>query len=210
MESREPMQHDETSTEHLVRYVVGDLGADEAGRVEASVRRSPGLAEALAEVRRVVGTLAGDRSREAPAELVARAVALLGPPAAPGLGARVLEGLRVVARLVHDSWQPAAVAGFRGTARQRQLTYASDLGAIDLQLRAMPRSAAAWRLLGQLEHPAVPDAPVALLQSATGRECGRARTDERGLFSMTAGPGTYDLLVEMGPRTLVIERLDIG
>ena len=105
-------------------------------RVNASAA-SNGHARAArpAGVERIVDLLERDDSTAAPAWLLERVAGFLRRPRPmPGRAGTLGELVRVVARLVCDSSRRPALAGFRGAAVATQLTYQSELGAVELRI----------------------------------------------------------------------------
>ncbi len=205
------MRPDET-TEELVAYVLGALGPQDSSRVEARLDASAEMRRLLDKVRGIVAALSHDESVEPAAELVDRVVALFRESrAAPRPSA--LAGLRrAVAALVFDSRLQPALAGFRGTAGARHLSWTSELGGVDLELSPpRPGTDPGWRILGQLAgNDRRGGAEVSLVRRATGGEVAAGRCDERGTFRLLAGPGDYDVLIGLGSGTLVLENLRVG
>jgi hypothetical protein len=189
------------SLDELLEFARGRLalpGRDAvASHLAAGCRRCAENQSWLAEVARAA---AEDRSFDFPAEVIARAVALMPPrPAATGptLGERI-------ARLVFDSLMPPQLADVRAEsptagAAGRQMLYRVEGYDIDLRFE-QTEDGEAEELIGQILPE---DRPPAEMPAFTVRlrrdevETGRAQTDARGIFKFARIPsGVYDLRIE--------------
>jgi hypothetical protein len=146
---------------------------------------------------------------------VARAKALFAAPAARAAESPrdVFAPLRrIIAELVFDSGAglTPGLAGFRGTG-DRHLTYVAEAVQVDLRLQPPADLGGAWRVLGQVDadwlEPAI---AVDMVQAGKERAVSQATTDERGMFSLAAPPGRYDILVRLAEAIRVLPGLELG
>jgi hypothetical protein len=104
-----------------------------------------------------------------------------------------------------------ALAGFRGGAAAYQLAFAGAETEVDLQLEPPPPSTTEWRLFGQVASD--DEATSVIVEVALAGQdtvIARTTTDEHGVFSLAAPAGSYDLVVTMPERVLVLPDLDVG
>jgi hypothetical protein len=161
----------------------------------------------------VIDTLRTDDTQVPSAEAVLRALRTLQPHRSEPL-ADWLGPIRVLARLVFDSRNRPALAGYRGQASSCQVAYESDPARLDLQITPQGEpSHGTWRLRGQVTTP--DDAgidSVALLRHRTSTVVATVVPDDVGRFKLTSGPGVYDLQIELdqGTRTVLAPGLEVG
>jgi anti-sigma factor RsiW len=198
----------------LVPYLLDELDASERAEVESLLRTRPDLAEAAERLRALLAALARGPAPMPRPELLARATAFFAPP--PPHAGWLVTARRVVASIVFDSLARPAIAGFRGGSAGaagggglvRHLTYASELGELDVQISATPRDtpddAALRRIRAQIA-PASGQSPGrAAVTKAPGGEVvatGPVGPDGQVLFDVPCG--TYDLAVEIGVAAMI-------
>lgn len=196
------------SHQQLIAYAAGELSGAEAAEVERHLSRSPAAARTVAAYRQASAALSAEDGQDPPPETVRRAKAVFDPQALPagppGLVDRIAQA---VARLVYDSRLQPAVAGLRGSATSFQLTYELLGARLELEAEIADDSAEEpqWRMVGQITAPAAPPRCTAALRAAgEARLVQTADVDEHGVFVLRAGPGTYDLHLEMPDRVAVV------
>jgi hypothetical protein len=212
------MNPDPISFEMLANYALNEATDAQRQLVEAQISRSPELATVFEQIQSVVATLRRDESVEPPREVVKRAVALMAEQrraAAPHWPARIKQ---FIARLIFDTRQQPALAGFRGTATAYQAAYASDLISIDLQIEpeGPSRMGRPWTIRGQIrpiegDRPEATDVLEVLLQRLSdGVEIAQTEPDLRGRFKLSAEPGDYKMIIGLASGQVVIDAVHVG
>lgn len=201
----------ETKVEALVSLVLGELSPARAAEVEAEAARAPSDKDLLDRLRGILETLRTSDAAEPGPALVARVKALFRKTVehgAPGLLERVRE---IVATLVFDSRAVPVIAGFRGAPSGYQLAYSSEIGDVDLQVTAPEaRAGGLYTVRGQVSLQAPrPAAPAFLTRPGESLSLASAPVDDRGLFSMKAPAGTFNLHVPLGDALLTVPALQI-
>lgn len=201
--------------EQLIAYAAGDLSPESARAVEANIGSDPKAAAVVQAWRAARQLVASDDGVEPPAAALARARAIFNSRAVAGGAAGMLASWisaidRVVARLVYDSrLQPAAVR-HADTQDRLILTFETDDGEVDLQAERLPQ-AAGWRILGQVtESGSAALREIALMSHGADSLTATAVSDERGMFSLEAPTGEYELLIRRGERAIVLAPLSLN
>lgn len=203
--------------EQLLAYAAGELPPGESTRIEAQMAVSSDTAATVARLRTTLAGMRADRGEAPSAAAIARARAIFKPVADGKLN--WLDKIQqAVARLVYDSRVESALAGFRGDSDGFELTFDSEAGGIELQLEP-ETTGSKWRVMGQVTANASPapqtpgtDTPaiqVALVPPGTRVAAVETDADEHGMFSFSATPGTYDLLVRVGDTVVIVPNVEV-
>jgi hypothetical protein len=167
-------------------------------------------------LKRLLSGLAEQPLPMPPSRAVARAKGLLASsqPRSSGFVEQVIE---VVAHLIFDTRATPALAGFRGTASESHLIYLCNAGEIDIHIHrgsAGPSSSSVAaaegelvRVLGQVESEHRPH--TARLRRPDDTTASQAAVDDRGLFTLEAPPGRYDLMIALDQNTIRVPALDL-
>jgi hypothetical protein len=209
------MTGETVTMQDLLAYAAGELTGEAAERVAAFVAERPDAARTVELYRVAKQTTADDDTVAAPAETIARAKAIFSPQPAtekPGW----LERLdAVIARLVYDSRvQPAAVR-YVDSGRRIQMSFETDDADVDLELERHGRAdssapADRWTLTGQVGADPLPaGVEVALLRADHDEPIATARCDERGMFTLEATSGRYELRIRLGDAVVVLPDIAI-
>ena len=203
----EPLTYD-----RFVAYAAGELAGDETARMEAWMASSPEAAARVAEIRDLLQIMRGDDSRPASRTAIDRAVATFATHRSHAVTDWLSSARRILAELVFDSRRPLALAGFRGGMNGYQLAYQTSDATIDLQVSPSAQGAeAVWQVRGQISLRSGDEvADVVLLEHDTSAVAGRLASDEHGCFKLSAGRGSYDLLVNVSAGTMLVPDLQIG
>ncbi len=205
--------------ETLAAHVLGESEPAVASRIDAAAATAPDLRRSLSRLRTLVETLRTDDSVLPRRELVDRVKDVLRPTPRPSLAEWLAQLGHSAAALVFDSHAELALAGFRGAApAAQQLAFSSEVAEVDLQLSppdTSPRNAGApalWSLRGQVSSPdpdgPVPHAAVALIDQAR-QQLISAETDDRGMFTLTAPAGRYDLIVKTAAGAVTLPAINL-
>ncbi len=205
------MAFSNSTYDRLVAFAAGELSGTAAAEVEAIAARDPEAAAVIRRFRLAVETGRRDDSVAPPADVLSRARALFASRPAPAR-AGLLDALRrIIAELVYDSRLQPALAGVRGVGRSRQLSFESELADIDVEIEPLTgESPERLRVSGQIARrggaPAAGAAPLGISLAAPGslEALSSATADPRGMFSMNAIPGRYDLLITVDDAVLVL------
>jgi hypothetical protein len=186
--------------EQLCSVVDGNLPPDERATADVHLSECDRCRADLLWLRGTAELMRPPTMEEAPAELVARAVRLFQPYAAPG---RESIRRRIVAVLAGGGFMPAF--GLRGTEpHMRQLLYTAGEHGIDIRLTP---TQALWTLTGQLLGPA--DGGEVRLEGVDGERTTKISPD--GAFSLTQiAPGTYTLRLTADVAEIEVLGLEIG
>lgn len=207
------MKQQEITFEHLVAYASGELTGRAASMVEAYLAVLPEAARDVRRLQDVIRMLRADERVTPTAEAVRHTLAILERPE-PEPAADWLAPVRVLARLVFDSRNTLALAGYRGSADGYQLAFETDDARLDLQI--LPRDGDdvdAWRIRGQVTlHDEAILGAVSLMQEPGGTVVAAIEPDCLGRFKIDSVSGVYDLRIELdeGTRSIVAPRLQVG
>lgn len=208
--------------EQLLAYAAGELPPGESTRIEAQLAVSCDTAATVARLHTTLAAMRADRGEAPSAAAIARARAIF-KPAADGKVSWLDRVQQAVAKLVYDSRVEPALAGFRGDNDGFELTFDSEAGGIELQLEP-ETTGTQWRIMGQVTAntpPAAethethtPEIPTPTIQVALVPPGTRVATvetdaDEHGMFSFSATPGTYDLLVRVGGTVVIVPNVEV-
>lgn len=207
------MKQQNVTFEHLVAFASGELTGRDSSMVEVYLATLPEAARNARRLQEVIQILQADDSVAPTAEAVRWTLELLQRREAEPTQ-DWLAPVRVLARLVFDSRNTVAVAGYRGSADGYQLAYESDTARVDLQI--LPRHGAdvdAWRLRGQVTlHDDAMLGAVSLMQEPCGTLVAAVEPDCHGRFKIDSASGVYNLQFELdeGTRSVVAPRLQVG
>jgi anti-sigma factor RsiW len=213
--------YDETSTEsaamhdakvtyeQLIQFAAGDLRGDEEKRVAGFVQSSPQAAATVAAFRQVAEALRTDTSVVPPAETIARAKQLFAARTQPAAAPSWLErSQRLLASLVFDSRQQAALAGVRGPGAGFQLAFESSVADVDLSIE--PSADDDWRLMGQVTpRTGGSAADVVVTLHGSLAPIRTVSTDEHGVFTLDMPPGRFDVFVAVQNTVVVLRNVDL-
>lgn len=179
------------------------------------MQHSPELAARLERLERAIACLRRDDSLAPTQRAVALArdvFAQMRPAEARDRGTWLQRLGDFVATLTYDSRTRAALVGFRGGAEAYQLSFAHPSAEVDLEVESPPDGAAPRRLTGQVhvlrkKDEAVTNLDVMLMSE--GMAVARASADSDGLFTLTAPPGRYDLVIDLSTATVVITDVEL-
>jgi anti-sigma factor RsiW len=202
--------------ERLIAYALGELPPAEAEEVRLHLEKSPGAASMVARFREVEALLAEDDSVEPPIATVAAAKALFERLRESTAGSNWLRAAleavdRVVGSLIFDSRVQPALAGLRGEQDRHQLSFESECGEVDLELEpSLERRSDRWRIMGQVSprHDAG-EVRVALVPAGAAAAAAETRSDSHGVFTLSAAPGRYDIIIEVAGKSLVLPGVTI-
>lgn len=201
--------------ETLLDYAEGRLPEHERTALAARLKDDPAAAAVVARYRAAASTLRTDDSVPAPASVIAAAKTIFDPkmlPHRPGLMERID---RIIATLIFDSRVQPSLSGLRGRGDSFQVTFEVADAEIDLQAERLERSGAAagpeqWRLTGQVMSRSPGGHFTVELIGASGvKETAQAAGDDRGVFSLSAAPGRYDVVLTFGERTIILRGIEI-
>lgn len=181
--------------EMLVSYVLGELPANEAGAVEATVRQDRAAADSVKRLAAILSTMKTDDTVEPTPAAVRRALALHASAQRPAVAGWLDALRRVVAQLTFDSRTQAATAGFRSASAGFLLSYESEVGSIELQAEPAMGRDDRWRVVGQFGGSGAESFQVAACKPATFEPVGHSQVDEHGMFRLYVQRGTYTLLI---------------
>lgn len=204
------MKQQKITFEHLVAYASGELTGRAASMVEAYLAVLPEAARDVRRLQDVIRMLRADERVTPTAEAVRHTLAMLQRPE-PEPAADWLAPVRVLARLIFDSRNTLALAGYRGSADGYQLAFETDDARLDLQI--LPRDGDAWRIRGQVTlHDEAILGAVSLMQEPGGTVVAAIEPDCLGRFKIDSVSGVYDLRIELdeGTRSIVAPRLHVG
>lgn len=193
--------------ETIVGHVTGELPADQSATLTQQAEADASLARMIAAIRSVITALREPLDNPTEAAL-ARARQLID------LQVGVLPfgfepaGL-VIAELVEDTRDPSSMYGLRGEATAYQLSFEADYAEVHLHVTS--EAGGTCRVRGQVDvfEPSNDDIRVALRRS--GRESLiETKADDTGQFKLEVEPATYDVIVSVGLRTLLVPSVEIG
>ncbi len=196
--------------EDLAAFALGELSPEHSLAVQAAIEGSPKVRAELATIQSTVSLLGEARLFEPPASMVQKALGLVSSPAVqPSWLERAVDS---IATLVYDSLATQNLAGFRGSGDTaiRHMTFDSEAGEVDLEIRAPAPGSVSFHVTGQIvPAEAASNIDVGFEEASTGVR-GRCTADERGRFQFIIEPGNWDLRFAVGERTLSLPRLNIG
>ncbi len=119
--------------------------------------------------------------------------------------------LRILARLVFDSFQQPTLAAVRGAVRTRQYLYTTGEFDIDLQLAAeQDQHVMNGQILAAKESAEMP-APFVSLQNETGSYFRGIEASSQGQFTFQRIPsGSYNLIFDLENREVLVSGIEIG
>jgi hypothetical protein len=200
--------------EQIVALALGELDGEASAAVEAGVRESPRAAQTLNRVRAMIATMRSDDTEAAPAGSIAAAKAIFQPPVKANRAGWLDRVDELLGRLVFDSRAQPALAGYRGAEDGFSLTFESEAGVVDVQIDqavSEDRTGSRWRLLGQLDSDGdVGGAEVALAPAGSRRPIRHTTADAHGMFNLPVEGGRYDLLIQLGRRTIVLPGIEVS
>ena len=180
----------------------GSLADDDRSRCAAHLAGCAACAARMEWLMRTVDLLRSSELEDAPAALIARAVRLFSPLAAP----RPLGVRRRLVALLRSGGAPSPAFGLRGGVSDvRRCFY--EAGAFGIDLRLAPHAVAGWDVTGQLLGPTA--GGVIHLESGDLRLA--APVSEDGEFRLDGvAPGRYALRCESGDDEIHVEAFDVG
>lgn len=198
--------------ERLIAYAAGKLSPMEAGLVEAFLNANPAAAATVSRFREVSHSLRTDDTVAPPAKALAAAKQLYreNPPKVVNTVAAWMQGLqRALATLIYDSRPQVALAGFRGQGDRYQLAFEVDDIEIDLDVESTT-SSGKRNLMGQISgvERFRPDS-VGLSKPGTLELVASATPDDVGMFKLDVSGGTFDLLIGVDDRLVVVPNLEL-
>ena len=115
----------------------------------------------------------------------------------------------VIASLVEDTREPTAMLGFRGEAVAYQLCFDAEFAEVHLHITA--EAGGRCRVRGQVDVYESGEVAITVTMRRTGRDdLFVAEVDATGQFKLELAPATYDIIVSIGQRTLLVPAVEIG
>jgi anti-sigma factor RsiW len=186
----------------MVDFVDGRLSADDQAEIEPHLLACPRCASDVAWLRRVIGLMRADETKNPPAHIVAAAKRLFRTPVPQGgSGAR----RQITASLYFDSLQAPVAIGLRAGAQPtRQMLFATADYLVDLRIVS---SGALWTVSGQLLGAEVGDQVE--LRGPTRMV--RVPLNDMSEFALPPAPsGSYTLTVRLADHDITITNLELG
>ena len=186
----------------LVDFVDGRLSADDQAEIEPHLLACPSCASDLTWLRRVIGLMRADQTKDPPANVVAAAKRLFREPVMPsGSVAR----RQIAASLYFDSSQAPVAIGLRAGAQlTRQMLFATADYLVDLRIVS---SGALWAVSGQLLGAEAGDQVE--LRGPTRMV--RVALNEMSEFVLPPAPsGSYTLTLQLADQDITITNLELG
>jgi hypothetical protein len=175
----------EISNEQLVAYCLGELNAADQAAVSAFSESSPAAGARIDRIRQMIGTLRTGLFAPVPAATRARAINLWEAHQVPSLIERLQTAVQTTMTLMFDSLRPGTLAGFRGSADGRHLSYQFDDIEVDLLVDA---TADGMEIQGQILGANGSHAIACEVDSST--PVAQSSANESGAFHLkVAGPG---------------------
>lgn len=198
--------------EMLINFAAGNLPEEQVPAVQQHLDANPNAARLVRMWREAAGAIATDDSTAPPEHLLAAAKAIYDPSALPA-AERSRPGLlqqleQIVAELVFDSRVQPAGLRYVDTGRRVQLSYETEDLAVDLQ--AQCNDDQQWSITGQVQETGDDDgadvsAMNIILQHRESKESVQStQPDKRGMFSMVAPAGEYELMIETDHRAILV------
>jgi anti-sigma factor RsiW len=186
----------------LVDFVDARLSADDQAEIEAHVLACPRCASDVAWLRRVIGLMRADETKNPPAHVVAAAKGFFRRPNTPaGSAAR----RQVSASLYFDSRQAPLALGLRAGAQpDRQMLFTTADYVVDLRIAP---SGALWAVSGQLLGA---EAGEQVELRGPGRMARVPLNDMSEFVLPPAPPGSYTLTVQLTDQDITITGLELG
>lgn len=200
------------SFERLIEYAAGKLSPMEAGMVEAYLASSPSAAATVSRFREVAHSIRSDDSVLPPARVLDAAKELYreNPPKVVSTVAEWMRGLqRALATLIYDSRPQVALAGFRGHSDRYQVSFQAADVEIDLDVEC-GATGTQRQVMGQISGVSQlrPDS-IGLSKPGTLELIASATPDAVGMFKVVAESGTFDLLIGLEDRVVVVANLEL-
>jgi len=186
----------------LVDFVDGRLSADDQAEIEPHLLACPRCASDVTWLRRVIGLMRTDETKDLPAHVVAAVKRLFRESVTPGgAGAR----RQIAASLYFDSSRAPVAIGLRAGAQPtRQMLFATADYLVDL--RIVP-SGALWAVSGQLLGAEAGDQVE--LRGPTRMV--RVSLNDMSEFVLPPAPsGSYTLTVQLADHDITITNLELG
>jgi len=207
------MKQEHVTFEQLVAYASGELTGREVSMVEAYLAVLPAVARTTERLHEVILRLRTDDTVPATPAAVRRALNLLQTldevPTPDWLAP-----IRILARLVFDSREQLAMAGYRGSGASYQLAFDCEPARVDLQILPQDRAVGErWRVRGQVTvRDGAEIGAVTLVAAHTDTVVATAVPDQAGRFKLDAHAGVFDLRIDLddGARSIVAPRLEVG
>jgi anti-sigma factor RsiW len=186
----------------LVDLVDGRLSADDQAEIESHLLACPRCASDVAWLRRVIGLMRADETKNPPAPVVAAAKRLFRAPTTPaGPAAR----RQVSASLSFDSMQAPVAMGLRAGAQpSRQMLFTTADYLVDLRITP---SGALWAVSGQLLGA---EAGEQVELRGPSRMARVPLNDMNEFVLPPAPPGNYTLTVRLADLDITITDLELG
>lgn len=201
------------SYEQLIKYAADELRGSEAAAVAAHIA---GCGECRATVSRYHAmrtAMNSIQSTPPPPVTLARAQALFANRQLPiqPIPSELPMFRHLVARLVFDSRSETMLTGVRGAGNSYHVLFESEVAEVDLQIEPLEeQEGTGWQILGQVGLDEPPSrSPVALVPSGATLPVVEVDADERGLFTLRAKEGRYDLLIHLVSALLIVPELEI-
>jgi anti-sigma factor ChrR (cupin superfamily) len=194
-------------TDHdLIAYAAGDLSGAEAAAVEEHLAGHPQAQATVQRYRAAREAIRRDDSVAPPADVVNRAKAIFRERREARIGwIDRLDAL--VATLVFDSrLQPAAVR-YRPGDGEFQLAF--EAGEADIDLQGVRQGNDRWTVRGQVTCDHRGSFPVVLCMAGAEGPVEQLETDHRGLFETLIDAGSYDLILELPDRAVLLRNIQI-
>ena len=197
----------------LLNGVLGELPAEQAVELDRQLAADATLRDQFA---RLTGLLTSLREiardpiqvRKALIEQAKRLFELR-PMSAPAGFSDGIDAL--VIDLLEDSREQDVLAGFRGATAAYQLTFESEDVEVHLQITTPEPDAAEIEIRGQIEVETDDSVGRIVFRSIPdGQDFEATTPDEFGQFKISLRPGTYDLWIEIGNRSVVMTAIEVG
>lgn len=188
------------SPESLALLALGELPEPQRTAMERAVSGSHAASATLARLRDTLDILVDAKLHEPPAATLQATLRLVQAPTAPAQSwlARAADAL---ATLVFDSFSAPAALGLRSAAPAdvRHLTFDSDAGEIDVELRHLAHQ----RVLvtGQVSVQPLHDQLVRVGYSDPDSS-GETNADARGRFAFEVAPGQLHIKLQLTSRII--------
>ncbi len=194
------------SFDDILALATGEATSHDRDAIRRAVEADPDAAAAFTRLSRALATFEHDRRNAPPAQLRSALLEIF-QPAKVAARPDWLESLRtLIASLVFDSRQPAAVAGFRSAAGAVRMGYSAGSVSIDLHVETAEHGDQRT-LLGQIDGATGPF-DIAIID-ASGAAVASARTDEHGSFSLDIAAGVYDVAVRLETESVLLSDVAI-
>jgi hypothetical protein len=192
--------------ETLVNYIDGQLSVRERGEADAHFAQSCGqCTRRLDLLRKVFRHAAQDQTVAPSASVLQQAIDIHLERGKP---AQAVPWTRLIAALTFDSHLQPSSALTRGTARERQMLFASEQVEIDLQIKSGHQD---HDLIGQVLAEKGPgEAAFVSLQGTTGQLLKATETDSMGQFAFRGiSSGVYDLIFDLENQEVAVMGIEV-